>query len=676
LCSGFPQLEEFQSGSVAIVGLGNDGDYRVRITNGEKPREMCGKSVYDARGKGCLGERAAVVRRSTMMRRSIGRRRVAFIAAFVLLAATAQAQDVVAFRGVRVFDGEKVVGPTTVVVVGGVIRQVGSDAEVPEGSKFVDGAGKTLLPGLFDCHTHTFNAGQLRQAAVFGVTTELDMFTDATFAATMRSEQREGRATDRADLLSAGTLVTAPGGHGTEYGLKIPTITAPEQAEAFVGARLAEGSDYIKIIYDDGKLFGLAWRSIDRPTLAAVIRAAHARKRLAVVHVSAREFAREALAEGADGLVHVFTDRPIDANLVELAAGKKAFVVPTLTVLEGISGVGSGSALLDDPDLAPWISTTDARALKAAIRRRGDATETRAVVKEAVHRLHQAGVPILAGTDTSNPGTAHGLSVHRELELLVASGLSPVEALKAATATPAKLFGLDDRGRVAPGLRADLVLVAGDPTATIKDTRKILGVWKQGRPIDRAAYRAEVEKQAEAASRARTMPPPKGSERGLVSDFEGEKIAVEFGSGWTVSTDAIVGGKSKAEIKLVPGGANSSKGALKITGMIEDRPQPRWAGAFFSPGPAPMAPANLSSKKVITLRAKGDGKSYQVMLFSSASGRAPARRSFTVGGEWEEYRFKLAEFDGADGSGLMGVFFGGGDVTGPFELLIDDVRFE
>jgi hypothetical protein len=200
-----------------------------------------------------------------MIRRSIGRGRVALIAALVALAAPARAEDVVAFRGVRVFDGEKAVGPTTVLVERGLIRQIGPDAEVPEGDQVVDGAGKTLLPGLFDCHTHTFTADQLRQAAVFGVTTELDMFTDAAFAATMRSQQREGRATDRADLLSAGTLVTAPGGHGTEYGIRIPTITTPDQAEGFVASRLAEGSDYIKIVYDDGKAVGLNWKTIDRP---------------------------------------------------------------------------------------------------------------------------------------------------------------------------------------------------------------------------------------------------------------------------------------------------------------------------------------------------------------------------------------------------------------------------
>src|SRR5262249_26433222 len=156
-----------------------------------------------------------------------------------------------------------------------------------------------------------------------------------------------------------------------------------------------------------------------------------------------------------------------------------------------------------------------------------------------------------------------GISIHRELELLVAAGLSPRDALKAATAAPARLFGLADRGRIAPGLRADLVLVDGDPTVAIKATRKIIGVWKQGRPIDRAAYRSRVAALAEAASKAKSVPAPKGSEKGLVSDFEAGKIASEFGSGWMVSTDSFVGGKSKAELKLASSGAGESKGALR-----------------------------------------------------------------------------------------------------------------
>jgi imidazolonepropionase-like amidohydrolase len=101
--------------------------------------------------------------------------------------------------------------------------------------------------------------------------------------------------------------------------------------------------------------------------------------------------------------------------------------------------------------------------------------------KESVRRLHEAGVPILAGTDAAT----HGVSLHRDLELLVDAGLEPVDALVAATSAAADAFGLTDRGRIAPGLRADLLLVQGDPTADIKATRKLRRIWKAGVEVDR-----------------------------------------------------------------------------------------------------------------------------------------------------------------------------------------------
>jgi imidazolonepropionase-like amidohydrolase len=122
-----------------------------------------------------------------------------------------------------------------------------------------------------------------------------------------------------------------------------------------------------------------------------------------------------------------------------------------------------------------------------------------------VKQLKAAGVPILVGDDVPNPGTAAGPTEHRELELLGEAGLTPTEALIGATAAAARIFHLDDRGTIAPGKRADLLLVNGDPTADIKATRNIAGVWKDGVAADRASFRA-------AAARA--------SESGLVSDFE------------------------------------------------------------------------------------------------------------------------------------------------------------
>jgi cytosine/adenosine deaminase-related metal-dependent hydrolase len=185
-----------------------------------------------------------------------------FVLALTLLSATLHAD--VMIRNARVFDGTSVRPATDVFVRGGTIAAVGKGLRVPDAIEVIDGTGKTLLPGLIDAHTHSFGTA-LTDALMFGVTTELDQFTDSTLARAMREEQAAGKASHRADLFSAGILVTAPKGHGTEYGFEIPTITAPDQAQAFVDARIAEGSDWIKIAYDDGKSYGMTLPTLDVP---------------------------------------------------------------------------------------------------------------------------------------------------------------------------------------------------------------------------------------------------------------------------------------------------------------------------------------------------------------------------------------------------------------------------
>ena len=498
----------------------------------------------------------------------------------------AVADDVIAFTKARVFDGARPIENATVVVRDGLISAVGAQVAVPAGATVIDCPGKTLLPGLIDAHTHTFAPEHLRTAVIFGVTTELDMFTLASFAAAQRAAQAKGNAADRADLFSAGTLATAPGGHGTEYGFPIPTITKPEEADDFVAARIAEGSDYIKIVYDDGSEINRSGKTIDEPTLAALIHAAKAKKKQAVVHILAREFARRAVAAGADGLVHLWIDKPVDEDFVRLAAERKVFVIPTLTVLESVNRASGSPALASDPALAPFLAPEDIRSLKATFPGQASPPEVQKIPGETVKQLKAAGVRILAGTDCGNPGTAHGVSIHRELELLVAVGLSPDEALAAATSVTALAFGLSDRGRIAPGLRADLVLVEGDPTTDIKATRRIAGVWKKGHPINRDAYRGEIRQRIAAAEKLKDAPPPPGSEAGLISDFEGEKATTKtaFGAGWMVSTDVYRGGKCKAESAIALGGSNGSAHALEIKGTVEEPGSQHWAGVFFSPG--------------------------------------------------------------------------------------------
>ena len=374
------------------------------------------------------------------------------------------------FQTARVFDGARMAPEADVLVRDGLIEALGPNISVPAAAQTTDGRGKTRLPGLIDAHAHVWMRPALKPQRPFGVTTVLDMFTTVPSAA-MCKQQSAGAAADRAHLFSAGTI-------------KVPTLTDPSQAQPFVDARIAEGSDDIKLILDDGAAYGGRRPTLSRAALTAAIAAAHKRGKLAVVHIATLQDAEEAISAGADGLAHLFIGPKSPPDFARLVASHHAFVVPTLTILQSVCGTPGGEPLLTDPHMAPYLDAFSIANLKKAftlpIKPSCDGA------REAVKQLRAAGVPILVGDDGLNPGTAPGATEHRELELLVEAGLTPTGALTGATSAAARAFHLDDRGAIAPGKRADLLLVNGDPTSDIKATRDIVGVWKDGVAVERA----------------------------------------------------------------------------------------------------------------------------------------------------------------------------------------------
>jgi imidazolonepropionase-like amidohydrolase len=608
-------------------------------------------------------------------------RRIAGWMAFYLLLsapaffpASANTGNTFVIRHARVFDGRKTLADSDVWVEDGKIKAVGKDLKVPSDVKTIDAVGDTLLPGLIDSHTHAWGDA-LKEAEIFGVTTELDMFTDAKYMQQTKKEQAEGKDLDMADLRSAGTLATAPGGHGTEYGIPIPTLSTPAEAQAWVDARVAEGSDYIKIVYDDASAYGGHRPTLSKETLKAVIDAAHKRGKMAVVHIGGQQQAHDAIEAGADGLAHLFADSAPAPDFGSFVAAHHAFVVPTLTVLESVGGIASGESLTTDPRLLSYLTSDDAGHLKRSFPKFPTALSEK-YAEQAVSQLKAAHVAVLAGTDAPNPGTSHGASIHRELELLVRSGLTPQEALASATSVPAAAFHLDDRGVIAAGKRADLVLVKGDPTQDILATRDIVSVWKLGTEDDRASYRAAIEKAKQEAAKAAQAPPPAGADSGLISDFDNGKADTKFGSGWMISADNIMGGKSSADMKVVDGGANGDAHALDVSGAIDGGLPFAWAGVMFSPGAQPFAAVNLSTKKGISFWAKGDGQTYRVMFFTESGGRMPSQQTFDAGPSWKRVTFPFTAFNGTDGHDISAILFVGGPAAGKFDFQIDEIKLE
>jgi imidazolonepropionase-like amidohydrolase len=250
-----------------------------------------------------------------------------------------------------------------------------------------------------------------------------------------------------------------------------------------VDKQVARGADYIKIFIEGGDCIGFPGLPVlDDETLHAAVKQAHRHEKLAIVHVTTADATKRAIDAGVDGLGHVFFDRRHTPELIADIAASGAFVIPTVVTISSALG-HSGAALAADERVSSRLSRQwlDSLSRSMNVYPQGKLEDTFATVSA----LREAGVDILAGSDVSEPlpilgGLAHGASLHRELQLLVDAGLTPTEALRAATSTPARRFGLDDRGRIAPGARADLLLVKGDPTMDITDTLSIEAVWRRG----------------------------------------------------------------------------------------------------------------------------------------------------------------------------------------------------
>ena len=168
---------------------------------------------------------------------------------------------------------------------------------------------------------------------------------------------------------------------------------------------------------------------------------------------------------------------------------------------------------------------------------------------------------------------------------------------------------------------------------------------------------------------------PAGSQSGLVSNFDDLKISSNYG-GWMVTSDAQMGGKSKAVMQALEGGANGSKGALRVTGEIVPGADFTWAGVLFYPGSSPEDAVNLASKKTISFWVKGDGKNYAVAVqTASNAGQMPGIQPFVAGTEWKQYSFPLSSFN-TDAHDVTGIAFAHAQEPVKFEFEIDDVEIK
>ena len=428
--------------------------------------------------------------------------------------------------------GSEATRTADVVIRGRTIAQIApAGTATTPGATVIDGHGQYLIPGLIDSHVHIKEQDPLFLFIAEGVTTAQNM-SGRPFHLDMRARVNAG-------TLLGPRIVTA-GPTTAEVG-----VNTPEEAERLVAEQSARGYDMIKMYGGEGGNF-------TPETYHALIAAAHARGMRVVGHAPRNLPFATVLSEGQNSIDHmeeiIYTHRPfarligpyvdlqfgrttdavrdslarvpvpdfaqeLQPEIAELARAVKRAglaVTPNLVFFRNIYWMTTDSiqALLRAPELA-YASPQQRLSWSPMVNRYANSWSDRrptvsrwlaeAVDLERATTLafYKAGVPLMAGTDAEFLGAQPGFGLHTELEIFVDLGMKPIDALRAATVTPATVLRIADSvGTIAPGKVADLVLLAADPRTDIRNTRRITGVFRAGRWLPQIRITAMLDSLA------------------------------------------------------------------------------------------------------------------------------------------------------------------------------------
>ncbi len=382
-----------------------------------------------------------------------------------------------ALAGARIITGndEPPINDGVVVVRDGRIADVGPRGAVhmPQGVRVIDVLGATIIPGLMDMHAH---ASQIEWAPAYlaaGVTTIRDMGGEALFLAAFRVEIASGRALGpRVELAG---LVDGPGDGG--FGTVV--ASTPAEGRAIVDRYKAAG-------FRQMKLYSL----LQPEVVVAIITRAHELQMTVTGHVPTALGLEEAVLSGMDEVAHLSVrGQPGTAEtdrIISLLAARRTVMDPTQAWGELLGRPRGVPAEQIEPGMthAPYPLAANYRSVLNEPRSSTAATPAATRGPSILKALHAQGVPIVAGTD----GAVPGFSLLREIELYVAAGLTPLQAIQAATIVPARALGLDaEIGTVARGKRADLVVLDADPLVEISALRRTRYVVTNGTAYEPAA---------------------------------------------------------------------------------------------------------------------------------------------------------------------------------------------
>jgi len=410
---------------------------------------------------------------------------VLLVAAALLFAVRAAAQVIVLTRA-TVVDGTGA-GPqkdVTIVMENGRIRDLGpsSKTPVPAGATVLDLSGKFIAPGIINAHGHVGakTEPQLRQYALYGVTTVTSMQTDPDEVVQVRETQKRGEL--RGSRVSTIRYRFAPD----------PEVVTPEQARAKVDQTVAAGADYIKLWVDSG--FGTRAK-LSPEFCAAVIDQARKHGKLTFGHAYELADAKMLVERGLNVLAHNVRDREVDGEFISLLKQRNVTLIPTLVRDELLFVYGDAPAWIDDPFFLKFVPPERLTVLKTKVREEQLKNPQRTLIKAGfdmnkvnLKKLSDGGVRIAFGTDSGGAADRffiQGYSEHREMELMVQSGLTPMQVIQSFSKSASEALGIDKEfGVLAKGKAADLLVLERNPLESIPHMRAIQAIYLGGKKFE------------------------------------------------------------------------------------------------------------------------------------------------------------------------------------------------
>jgi imidazolonepropionase-like amidohydrolase len=410
---------------------------------------------------------------------------VIILAAALLFTANATAQ-VTVLTHATVIDGAGAAPQkdVTIVMENGRIRDVGpsSKVSVPAGATVVDLTGKFITPGIINAHGHVGakTEPQLRQYALYGVTTTTSMQTDPDEVVQVREAQKRGEL--RGARISTVKYRFAPD----------PEVVTPLQARAKVDETVAAGADYIKVWVDSG--FGTRAK-LTPEFCAAVLEQARKHGKLTFGHAYELSDARMLVERGLNVLAHNIRDREVDSDFIAVLKQRNVTLIPTLIRDEFLFVYGEAPAWIDDPFFLKFVPTERLAVLKTKIRDEQAKNPQRALFKAGfemnkinLKKLSDGGVRIALGTDSGGAADRffiQGYSEHREMELMVQSGLTPMQVIQSFSKGASEALGIEKEfGTLAKGKAADLLVLDKNPLDSITNMRTIQTIYLGGKKFE------------------------------------------------------------------------------------------------------------------------------------------------------------------------------------------------